>query len=138
MMIDLTKDRNIEPVDENLNIILGKSFPAYKTLVEKLSDFEVSLEWRFYRDGGWLAKITQKKKTIFWGKAEANHFAIAFNFNERNREGVFELNISDELKQIFSSALPTSRKVTTIRIDIYSENELPDVYQLIEYKKRAK
>lgn len=100
-MIDLKKDKNIKPIDENLSIVLGNSFSAYKTLVEKLSDFEVDLEWRFYKDGGWLAKVTRKKKTIFWGAAENGRFTIAFHFNERNKQGVLELDISDERKQIF-------------------------------------
>lgn len=137
-MIDFKKDRNIELNDENLSIILGNSFSAYKTLAEKLPDFEVDLEWHFYKDGGWLAKVTRKKKTIFWGRPELGRFSIAFHFNEKNKDGVLELDISDELKQIFANAPINGSKLTTLKIDIYSESELPDVYQLIDYKKKAK
>lgn len=137
-MLEFKKDRNIEPNDENLKIILGDSFSAYKTLIEKLSDFEVSLEWRFYKDGGWLAKATRKKKTIFWGEPGSGYFTIAIHFNERNKEGVLELDIADELKQIFSNTPSNGGKLTTLKIKIYSEDELPDVYQLIDYKRRAK
>ncbi|MGC6768299.1 DUF3788 family protein [Enterococcus sp. LJL51] len=137
-MIDFKKDKNIEPTAENLRIVLGNSFSAYKTLVEKLADFEVVLEWRFYRDGGWLAKAVRKKKTIFWGEAKNGYFTIAFHFNEGNKQGVFVLAIADELKQAFSKASLIGGKWTTLKIDIYSESELPDVYQLIEYKKKAK
>lgn len=98
----------------------------------------IDLEWRFYKDGGWLAKVTRKKKTIFWGAPEGGRFTIAFNFNERNKQGVLELDIADELKQIFSNAPINGSKLTSLKIDIYSESELPDVYQLIDYKKRAK
>lgn len=136
--MDFKKDRNIEPADENLSIVLGNSFPAYRELLERLSDFEAGLEWRFYQDGGWLAKVTRKKKTIFWGEPAAGRFTIAFNFNERNKQGVLELDITDELKQIFLNAPISSSKLTTLKIDIYSESELPDVYQLIDYKKNAK
>lgn len=137
-MLEFKKDRNIEPNDENLKIVLDNSFSAYKKLVEKLSDFEVSLEWRFYKDGGWLAKATRKKKTIFWGEARSGCFTIAINFNERNKQGVLELDISDELKQIFSNTPSNGSKLTTLKINIYGEDELPDVYQLIDYKRRAK
>lgn len=136
-MIDFKKDGNIEPVNENLRIVLGNSFSAYKTLVEKLSDFEADLEWRFYKDGGWLAKVTRKKKTIFWGAPEDGYFAIGFHFNERNKQGVLELDIADDLKQIFSNALINGSKLTSLKIDIYSDSELIDVYQLIDYKKRT-
>ncbi|MBP1046234.1 DUF3788 family protein [Enterococcus sp. BWM-S5] len=137
-MIDFKKDKNIEPSDENLSIVLGNSFSAYKTLADKLADFDVDLEWRFYRDGGWLAKVTRKKKTIFWGEAVKGHLTIAFNFNERNKQGVLELDIADDLKRMFSNTPPNGSKITSLKIDIYSESELPDVYQLIDYKKRAK
>ena len=137
-MIDFKKDRNIEPVDENLSIVLGNSFSAYKALVEKLPDFEADLEWRFYKDGGWLAKVTRKKKTIFWGKAENGYFSIGLHFNERNKQGVLELDIAEELKQNFLNASTSDSKPTTLKIDICSEGQLHDVYQLIDYKKRAK
>lgn len=139
-MIDFKKDGTIEPTDENLSIVLGDSFSAYKMLVEKLSDFEVELAWRFYKDGGWLAKVTQKRKTIFWGSPADGHFTSAFHFNERSKQGVLALDIADELKQEFSNALSKSEgsKLTSLKIDIYSESQLPDVYQLIDYKKRAK
>lgn len=137
-MIDFKKDKNIEPIDENLSIVLGNSFSAYKSLLEKLPNFEAVLEWRFYKDGGWLAKVTRKKKTIFWGAAKDGCFTIAFHFNERNKQGVLELDIADELKQIFSNAPINGSKITTLKINIYSESELPDVYKLIAYKKSAK
>ncbi|WP_321387780.1 DUF3788 family protein [uncultured Enterococcus sp.] len=137
-MIDFKKDKSVEPTDENLSIVLGDSFSAYKALVEKLSDFEAGLEWRFYKDGGWLAKVTRKKKTIFWGEPAKGHFTIGLHFNERNKQGVLELNIAEELKQLFSNTPPNGSKLTTLKIDISSESVLPDVYQLIEYKKRVK
>lgn len=137
-MIDFKKDRNIEPIDENLSIVLGDSFSAYKRLVEKLSDFEASLECRFYKDGGWLAKVTRKKKTIFWGRPEDGRFVIATHFNERNKQGIFDLDIADELKQVFSKTPSNRSGQTTLKIDIYGESDLHDVYQLIDYKKRAK
>jgi hypothetical protein len=137
-MIDFKKDPATEPVDENLSIVLGKSFSAYKKLKEKLSDYEASLEWRYYKDGGWLAKVTRKKMTIFWGSAEEGCFSIAFHFNERNKHGIYELDISERLKKTFLNAPIIGGKITSLVINIYCEKALPDVYKLIEYKKRAK
>ncbi|MFV0392978.1 MAG: DUF3788 family protein [Coprobacillaceae bacterium] len=117
-MIDFKKEKNIEPVDENLSVFLDKSFSAYKTLVEKLPDFEADLEWRFYKDGGWLAKVTRKKKTIFWGEPNVGCFSIGLHFNERNKQGVLELDIADELKQIFLNTPANKSKQTTLKIDI--------------------
>lgn len=134
-MVDFKKDKNIKPIDENLSVVLGDSFSAYKLLLEKLPAFEINLEWRFYKDGGWLAKATRERKTIFWGQPEVGFFTIAAHFNEKNKQGVFDLNISDELKEAFSNASISSNQFTTLKIDIYNEKDLTNVYQLIEYKK---
>jgi len=137
-VIDFKKDPNAEPNDENLSLVLGDSFSAYQVLKEKLSDFEASLEWRYYKDGGWLAKITRKKKTIIWGSPEDGYFGASFLFSEKPhlRAGVLELDISDELKNKLVST--PGGNFFSIAIDVYSENDLPNVYKLIEYKKRAK
>lgn len=49
-----------------------------------------------------------------------------------------ELDIADELKQFLSKAPINGSKLATIKIELYSESDLPDVYQLINYKKSAK
>ena len=137
-MINFKKDKNAEPVDENLSLVLGNSFSVYKTLVEKLSDYEASLEWRFYKDGGWLAKVTHKKKTIIWGSPEDGYFSASFLFSEKPhlREGILQLDISDELKNKLIST--PGGNYFSLAIDVYSENDLPNVYKLIEFKKHTK
>jgi len=135
-MIDFKKDKSVEPNAENLSLVLGDSFLAYEILKEKLSDFEAELEWRFYKDGGWLAKITRKKKTLIWGSAEDGFFSASFLFAEKPhlRAGVLELDISADLKNKLVST--PGGNYFSLAIDVYSENDLPDVYKLIEYKKR--
>lgn len=137
-MIDFKKDKSMEPNDENLSLVLGSSFSAYQSLKEKLSDDEISLEWRFYKDGGWLAKITHKKKTIIWGSPEDGHFSAGFLFAEKPhlRAGVLALDITDELKDKLVST--PGGNYFSLAIDIYDETDLPDVYKLIDYKKSAK
>jgi len=137
-MIDFKKDKNAEPVDENLRLVLGESFSAYQVLREKLSEYEATLEWRFYKDGGWLAKVTRKKKTIIWGSPEDGYFAASFLFSEKPhlRSGVLALDIADVLKNKLVST--PGGNYFSLAVDVYSEDDLADVYKLIEFKKRAK
>lgn len=137
-MIDFKKDRTTEPNDANLKIVLGDSFLAYRILVDKLIDFEADLEWRYYKDGGWLAKVTRKKKTIFWGEPNDGYFTIGFHFNERNRQDVMGLEIAKELKRDFSAATPNGSNLISLRVYLNNESKLPDVYQLIDYKRSIK
>ena len=64
--LDLTSD--------NLKNGLGRWFSLYDTLTETLSKppYDISPEWRFYKDGGaWLCKKTRKKTGTkrTWGSA---------------------------------------------------------------------
>ena len=137
-MIDFKKDKSIEPNDENLSFVLGSSFSAFKELEEKLANFEAELEWRFYKDGGWLAKITRKKKTLIWGWAEPGFFGTNFIFQNKPhlREGIFALDISEALKDNFEET--PNGAYFSLQIKVCSEAELPDVYKMIEYKMQAK
>ena len=137
-MIDFKKDKNTEPNDTNLSIVLEDSFAAFKELENKLVDFDAELEWRFYKDGGWLAKITRKKKTLVWGWAEPDFFGTNFIFQNKPhlREGVIELDISDPLKE-FIEETPNGAYFS-LQIKLRSDEDLSDVYKMIKYKIKAR
>ena len=42
----LFKDPNIQITDETLSTVLGNSFMAWYIFAEKLSDYDVTIEWR--------------------------------------------------------------------------------------------
>jgi hypothetical protein len=132
------KDPTTQLTDEFLSMVLGDSFAAWKSFNENLPSFDVSLEWRYYKDGGWLAKCTHKKKTIIWGAASDRFFSLNFIFSEKPhlRAGIQGLDISDDVKNSITST--PQGTFFSITIDVYGENQLSDVYRLIDYKKYAK
>jgi len=138
MIEKLMKDPSTKLTDEFLATALGNSFAAWKRFRENFSNYDISLEWRYYKDGGWLAKITHKKKTIIWGSASAGFFIVNFLFSEKPslRAGVMELNISDDVKKNVQSICKGT--YFAVKIEVRNESQLSDVYKLIEYKKRAK
>ncbi|MCL2593113.1 MAG: DUF3788 domain-containing protein [Defluviitaleaceae bacterium] len=138
MIKQLMKDPNTQLTEELLATTLGDSFKAWKVFNENILNFDISLEWRWYRDGGWLAKCTYKKKTIIWASVSEGFFSASFLFSEKPqfRAGIQELDISEDLKNTFTSS--PKGKWFSIAIDVYNENQLSDVYKLIDYKKRAK
>ena len=74
---------------------------------------------------------------MFWGSAWDGFFKISLHFTEKTRIGVQELDISEDLKNALANELPRGRLISLV-IDIYNESQLPDVFKLIDYKKRAK
>ena len=139
MMIEqLLKDPNTELTDEFLVMALGDRYTLWKAFLEKLQDFDIALEWRHYRDGGWLAKAVNKKKTIFWGSVSDGFFSASFNFPEKPhlRTGLLELTISEDIK----NSLTSTPKGTFwgFTVDVHNESQLSDLYKLMAYKKSAK
>jgi len=137
-MIDFKKDKNAEPNDYNLSSVLGDSFEEFKALEAKLADYDAELEWRFYKDGGWLAKITRKKKTLIWGWAEPEFFGTNFIFSNKPhlREGVLALDIADAWKNNIEET-PTGTYFS-LKIHVRSDDDLADVYKMIAFKMKAK
>lgn len=134
----LMKDPQTEMTDEFLAMVLGNSFAAWQAFNGNLPEYDLALEWRYYKDGGWLAKVTHKKKTIIWVWASAGFFGANFGFPEKPhlRAGIGELDIADELKKNITST--PKGTYFSVAVNIHHESQLPDVYKLIEYKKRAK
>ena len=138
-MIDqLLKDPNTQLTDEFLATVLGSSFTAWKVFNENFPKYDISLEWRYYKDGGWLAKCTHKKNTIIWASASEGFFSTSFLFQEKPhlRAGILELDISDDIKNAITSS--PSEKWFSVAVNVYNESQLSDVYKLINYKKSAK
>ena len=136
-MIDF-KDKNIEPDDFNLKIVLGDSFSTFEEFEQMLKDFNAELIWRFYKDGGWLAKITRKKKTLIWGWPDNGFFGTNFVFSNKPhlKEGVLALGISDQYKNEIEET--PNGAYFSIQIPVKDISDLADVRKMIEYKMKAK
>ena len=50
-MEQLLRDPNIQPTEEVLSAALGDNFATWCLFNEKLPDYDISIEWRYYNDG---------------------------------------------------------------------------------------
>jgi hypothetical protein len=46
------------------------------------------IAWRYYRDGGWLAKVTRGSKTVAWVNVAPGCVRATCYFAERDRAGI--------------------------------------------------
>ena len=130
--LDLTSD--------NLKIELGRWFSIYETLTETLSKtpYDISPEWRFYKDGGaWLCKMTRKKKTVFWLSAWKQFLKCGFYFTQKTGAGIAELSIDQSLKSSYATASPIG-KLIPLEIDLTKKKQLDDLYTVAGYKISSK
>ncbi len=125
--LDLTSD--------NLKNGLGRWFSIYDTLTETLSKppYDISPEWRFYKDGGaWLCKMTRKKKTVFWISAWKQFLKCGFYFTAKSGDGISDLSIDQSLKSSFDKTDPIG-KLRPLIIDLTAKKQLDDLYTVASY-----
>ncbi|MCL2677557.1 MAG: DUF3788 domain-containing protein [Clostridiales bacterium] len=117
---------------------LGGSYKAYQALAQKLPDFGIEAEWRYYNDGkSWLCKNVHKKKTVFWLSAWDGFFKVTLFFNEKNNRGVYELQVREETKTKFTNEKRVG-KFMPLLLEVHDDAALGDAYALIMYKQSLK
>jgi len=134
----MLKDPEFFPDDKVLAQALGKNYSVYKTFIEKLPDFGIETQWRYYNDGkAWLAKNIYKKKTVFWLSVWKGFFKVSMFFTEKTRTGIQELPISKNIKTSILNASAMG-KLFPLVMDISSKTTLNNLYMLIDYKQNLK
>ncbi|MCU0459012.1 MAG: DUF3788 domain-containing protein [Bacteroidales bacterium] len=133
-------DPGIRPDREILSGILGENFPVYEAMIASVTGPECGLEpqWRWYNDGkAWLCKMVFKKKTILWLSVWDGFFKAGFYFVERHLQGIYELDIDPEIKEILVNSRP-SGTLFPVTLEMRRKEQIADMLQLIDYKKRLK
>jgi Protein of unknown function (DUF3788) len=133
------KDKDIFPDNDVLRKALKDNFEVFQELETTITNDTHKLigEWRYYNDGkAWLYKAQYKKKTVFWLTVISTGFIVTFYFNEKNYEGVFGLPISDIIKDNFQNTELVG-KLRPLHINVNNKNQISDISELIEYKKKV-
>ncbi|MDR2039977.1 MAG: DUF3788 domain-containing protein [Bacteroidales bacterium] len=136
----LLRNKEIEPTGEVLENALGEEvFGVCKELLEIVTkEFGLEYEWRYYNDGkAWLCKLTNKKKTIFWLSIWEKYVKTSFFFTQKTRSGVFDLPISEKIKEDFDRSEATGKLIPLI-LDLKKKEQLKDFQELVKYKKSLK
>ena len=126
---------DLDLTSNNLKNGLGRWFSIYDTLTETLSKppYDISPEWRFYKDGGaWLCKMTRKKKTVFWISAWKQFLKCGFYFTEKSGDGISDLSIDQLLKSSFDKTDPIG-KLRPLIVDLTAKKQLDDLYTVASY-----
>ena len=136
--VQLLRDPDVFPSDDVVAQALKNSFKVYQIFTQKLPEYEIQIEWQYYNDGKmWLGKCTHKKKTVFWLSIWEGFFKVTIYFNEKTREGVYDLPVSDDIKKMITDAKPIGKLIPLLmRVD--AGVTLDDIYALIEYKRSIK
>ncbi|HOY59286.1 MAG TPA: DUF3788 family protein [Verrucomicrobiota bacterium] len=132
----LLRRPDVFPTPEILEGALGDIYPVLSEFLSTVESdrFSFTPEWRYYKDGGgWLCKVTLKKKTVAWLSFWTRHIKVAFYFTEKSGGGIGTLKIRASLKRAYADHAPSGRLKPLIA-EIRRMSELRDVYTLLEYK----
>jgi len=134
----LLNDREVYPDDAVIAAAMAGGYAAFCGLCEALPERGITIEWRYYNDGkAWLCKGTAKRKTVFWLAAWSGYFKITCYFNAPASEGVYGLQISDEIKETFRTTKPVGKSMP-LTIEVSDTAQLADVLTILDYKKSLK
>jgi hypothetical protein len=132
------RDESVYPDENLLKTILGKSYNAYCTLLKLYDDNKMTYEWRYYRDGkAWLFKVQRKKRTIVWMSAWKGYMQAAIYVPDRLMEGVYALDISDDVKKRIRNTKNVGKSKPCI-FEIRNKDILKDFECVMHYKIVAK
>lgn len=69
-------DAETYPDSAVLAAVLEAAWPAWQALLAGLADGGLTAAWRWYRDGGWLCKVTVGRRTAAWLAAWAGYATV--------------------------------------------------------------
>lgn len=136
----LLNDERQYPDDAVLAGHLGKVKPVWDAFAARVTaEFpEMSLEWRYYRDGkAWLCKLTRKKKTVCWISIWGRFFKTTFYFTAKSDRDIEALPIPTDLKDSYR-AHKGFGALKPVTVDVRTRKALDAVFVLVRYKSSLK
>jgi len=132
------RDEHIYPDENVLRMVLDKAYDAYALLLKLFDNNEMLYEWRYYRDGkSWLCKVQKKKRTIVWMSVWKGFLQTAIYFPEKYLDKVYELDISEDVKNKIRSTKNVGKSKPCI-LEIRDEKILPDLEKIMILKLECK
>jgi hypothetical protein len=131
------KDESVYPDEHLLKSILGRSYNAYRSLLQLFDANEMNNEWRYYKDAkAWLCKVQRKKRTIVWMSAWKGYMRATIYLPERHTKEVYALDISDEAKKRIRDTKNVGKSKPCI-FEIRNKNILKDFEPVMHFKIKA-
>jgi hypothetical protein len=95
-------DESTKPDENNLKTVLGDVYKEYKSIME-ISDFFFK-DWNFSKSSGWMLKVHDKKKALFYLIPLKQEFKISMAIRGPERETLLGDAELEKIHQIILSA----------------------------------
>jgi len=128
-------DQSQPPTPKAIAEALGEGASAWQGALDAFADAGVDVAWRYYRDGGWLAKATRGKATMAWMSVEPGLARITFDFPARLREAILASpDLDDTLRERIATTATTGKSLpVTLRLPDVPASQVPIVLELKQH-----
>lgn len=132
------QDVDTEPTGAAIRDVLGPRADVWGEATALFAGVGAPVSWRYYRDGGWLAKAVAGKKTIAWLAVEEGVVRITFYFAERHRTAIRDApGLTDEVRERVE-VTPLIGKLLPVTFDVRSSADVALVRAVLAIKLTVK
>ncbi|MBT1063547.1 DUF3788 family protein [Bowmanella sp. Y26] len=128
-------DQQVFPSETVLAGILGdSSYQAYLMLLKRFEQLALSVNWRYYPDGGaWLCKVQFKRRTIVWMSAWKGFMQATLYVPKKCLEDVLALDIAEATRARILATQNVGQSKPCI-VDITNSAAVDECCKLMKYK----
>ena len=136
--MNVFSDPAVQPTDELIGDALGASVQAWTGFGDALTAAGVTVGWRYYRDGGWLAKAVRGSKTVAWMSVDKGFARVTFYFAARLRDALCDAadvpaRVRDEIK-----AGAAVGKLVPVTLELRTPADVADAEAVLGCKLKLK
>jgi hypothetical protein len=131
-------DAGVEPTSAAIRKALGSRSQTWEQTLAVFAEAGVLVSWRYYRDGGWLAKARRGNKTIAWLAVEDGFVRVAFHFTERHRAALAEADGLPRQVRERISAMAVSGRLLSVTFEVREPADLHPVRVVLAVKLATK
>ena len=130
-------DAGQAPTPESIGTALGPAADAWHGALAAAAARGVDVAWRYYRDGGWLARASRGGRTVAWLSVGPGLVKVAFYFAERHRALLVEdAGLPRQLRERIASTALVGR-LLPVALELGAATDLPAFDELLRLKLAA-
>lgn len=113
-------EKSIKPTDQTIQATLRSTYIYYKNVVDLASSF--SQEWTFSDSGGWMLKVYDRKKALFYLIPLNDSLKISLTIRKIEQEAFLR---DDELKMLHDKISSSKKYIEgfALQFEIANKNE---------------
>ena len=136
MATSIFDNKEIVPIEEDLEDVLKSSFDAFKNLISYLEKEYGSLkkEWKFYsKKAGWTLRVSNEKRNLVFLSPNDDHFFVTVNMSVKVSKIALDLDISDNTKDLIKQT-KSYAEGKSVLIQVSKDEDLEDIKVLLDLR----